>query len=210
MRFITELELKMQYRKAPFTQLKLPLQTRLTPEARQFLVDRKIKICQQEACEDELVKEKLPVQNDSNNEKFVGVFQKTISFFLLSFSFLLEKDVSLAEQVLGWQKHLEAVQKAWEQGTSIPIFPKTETKQRLEKIDNLEVSAFHVQLPYGRELAILNCLKASLVELIVYLNEAVDYSPEEKKRVKNIQVTVIQIKRELLQVMTQMIRSERR
>lgn len=44
MRFITERDLKDQYKKNPFTSFQLPEKCRLTPEARQFLLDRKIAI----------------------------------------------------------------------------------------------------------------------------------------------------------------------
>ena len=44
MHFITEFELRDNYKKHPFTSFSLKPNTRLTPEAKQFLLDRKVKI----------------------------------------------------------------------------------------------------------------------------------------------------------------------
>ena len=44
MHFITEFELRASYKKHPFTSFDLKPNIRLTPEAKQFLLDRKIKI----------------------------------------------------------------------------------------------------------------------------------------------------------------------
>lgn len=44
MNFITESTLRQRYKTDPFTSIKLPKDTRLTPEAYQFLVDRRIEI----------------------------------------------------------------------------------------------------------------------------------------------------------------------
>lgn len=48
MHYVTETELRYQYRKSPFTEYKLPLKDRLTPEAKQFLRDRKIVVVREE------------------------------------------------------------------------------------------------------------------------------------------------------------------
>ncbi|MFD2388704.1 hypothetical protein [Enterococcus rivorum] len=209
MRFITEMELKVQYRKAPFSSYKLPSETRLTPEARQFLVDRKIDVKQMEQGN----KSKVEPQNQEgiSNEQAITSFQKTLSFFLLSFSFLLEKDVLLAEKVLCWQRHLEDVKKAWQQGKQIPTFQDNRVSIEEANLENIEISAFHIQLPYGRELAILNCLNTSLIELSLFffLNEGSIGCNKEEQAENNVQTEVEQVRRALLMVMTQMIRSER-
>lgn len=207
MRFITEMELKVQYRKAPFSSYKLPSETRLTPEARQFLVDRKIDVKQMEQGN----KSKVEPQNQEgiSNEQAITSFQKTLSFFLLSFSFLLEKDVLLAEKVLCWQRHLEDVKKAWQQGKQIPTFQDNRVSIEEANLENIEISAFHIQLPYGRELAILNCLNTSLIELSLLFNEGSIGCNKEEQAENNVQTEVEQVRRALLMVMTQMIRSER-
>lgn len=206
MKFITEMELKIQYRKAPFSSYLLPSQVRLTPEARQFLVDRKIEINQMESGD----KKQGISQNqeDFSDVKVSAAFQKTLAFFLLSFSLLLEKDVLLAEAVLRWHSHLEEVKKAWQQGQKIPTFQ--EDSACLE--DNIvlqEISAFHIQLSYGRELAILNCLNASLVEISVFLNKKDSNLNERDLSLKQVKAEVEQVRSALLKGMTQMIRSER-
>ncbi|MDW7673831.1 MAG: cobalamin adenosyltransferase [Bacillota bacterium] len=66
MKAITELELRDNYKKAPFTSYMLPEGCRLTPSAAQFLSERKI----------QLVAEKAPIDFGEANNKAAEAFNK--------------------------------------------------------------------------------------------------------------------------------------
>lgn len=68
MRVITEIELRDEYKKAPFTSFKLPEGCRLTPSAAQFLSERKIEVTtgQQASMNKKPVKEKSTGGNKGN------------------------------------------------------------------------------------------------------------------------------------------------
>jgi ethanolamine utilization cobalamin adenosyltransferase len=72
MRVITEIELRDEYKKAPFTSFKLPEGCRLTPSAAQFLSERKIEVITgQQAQANRIVKSETTRKNNSGsgNEK---------------------------------------------------------------------------------------------------------------------------------------------
>ncbi|MGO2083750.1 hypothetical protein [Vagococcus sp.] len=70
MHYVTETELRYQYRKSPFTEYKLPLADRLTPEAKQFLRDRQIVVVREEkVAMKEEVKPKSPVFESTLEQK---------------------------------------------------------------------------------------------------------------------------------------------
>ena len=48
MKYITEFELRQKHKQEPFTDIVIPDETRLTPEAYQFLVDRRVHIAYQD------------------------------------------------------------------------------------------------------------------------------------------------------------------
>ena len=60
MHFITEFELRDSYKKHPFTSFELNSNTRLTPEAKQFLLDRKVNIT------DRSISDKSPLASKSD------------------------------------------------------------------------------------------------------------------------------------------------
>ncbi|KUO51741.1 MAG: hypothetical protein APF76_15270 [Desulfitibacter sp. BRH_c19] len=67
MRVVTEIELRDEYKKVPFTSFKLPEGCRLTPSAAQFLSERKIEVITgQQAQAHKKAKDTKPTNNDKS------------------------------------------------------------------------------------------------------------------------------------------------
>lgn len=177
MRFVTEIELKTSYRQSPFARFRLAEDQRLTPEARQFLIDHQIEI--------QLTDEREEAQPLSlSDQQLIIVCQKLSSLLLLGFSLLVETHIELAEQVMIWQADIERLQDGGEfrglrDEADDPFTPQP-------------ITPFHIQLAQGRAIAMLNCIRASLAELGLLLsdrrNQQVDKDrlSQEKGMVKQI------------------------
>lgn len=70
MHFITEFELRASYKKHPFTSFDLKPNIRLTPEAKQFLLDRKIKIINWPIIDKHNTDTKINLSDAMNRDKF--------------------------------------------------------------------------------------------------------------------------------------------
>lgn len=65
MKYITEFELRQKHKQEPFTDIVIPDETRLTPEAYQFLVDRRIQIVYQDGRTGSLPRKNETLENKS-------------------------------------------------------------------------------------------------------------------------------------------------
>ncbi len=188
MKFITEMELRDLYKTEPFATYVLEPDVKITPGARQFLVDRRVTLVQA-ACSDS--KQSLP--NDSNQEpgrenwctlRLRRRMDCIESLFLLMAAELLHSgDTALSEEVMALGKYFQHVRKAEREQLAPEVirfwdWSAEEIKERSNKLENyLDISEFHVGLENGKELALLNHLRASLREvepvlLETYWNEA--------------------------------------
>ncbi|MEL1134350.1 cobalamin adenosyltransferase [Desulfitobacterium sp. THU1] len=189
MRYITDRELRDLYKIEPFTTYTLEPQVKFTPEARQFLVDRGIKIQNQ--------------NNDghwTNNSgkkpgqgreswgvlKLRGRMETIESLFLLVAADLLATgDNLLAEDVLTLRKYFCKVLKSErEQKPLEPIqfwgWSEGEIRDCTHSLEKpFEINEFHVCLEEGKTIALLNHLRAALREVEPAILEA--YGQDEKQ-----------------------------
>lgn len=172
MKFITEDDLRILFKKEPFAVYDLPAGTRLTPGARQFLVDRKVTISDEPVT----AKRKTGKSAEKKDEApKTGVCQdhfllkrKTLQAqFLEAGLALLNRDVLLAEQVFDLERKLSSAGKegqekefAFEPCTG---FHKNNIHEPLE--DCFEITGFHAQSEKGREIVLLHRLRCSVREL---------------------------------------------
>lgn len=195
MKFITERQLRGEYKQAKFSAYPLSPDEKLTPEARQFLTDRKISIEQKKPEErsqnisDDQPQYRPPMvfEGDLPHRPptvFEGdlppgycpvkiKFQWVLSLFLLTEAELIHIDPILAESISVLEQYLKTVMEAMEHDQTaidLPLKCCTGIQQHnwsVEGIDCFEVSSFHLQLKKGREIIQLNYLRSSLRELIV-------------------------------------------
>lgn len=159
MYFITESELRMSYRRTHFTEYEVAQKTRLTPEARQFLLDRNIRIsdAQKEQLESKET-EKACFKGNNISSFLKPRLEKVLASFLLIVSFLTDEDMYIAEQVMLLESYLADIEKEGSQSE----LPELLSDCSLSADEKHNISAFHIQLPKGRTIALLQFLIAEL------------------------------------------------
>lgn len=174
MKFVTEMELRDQYRLAPFTTYRLAPDLRLTPGARQFLTDRRIAISTNLELE---AIASCSYSTDRNRLALQAKLDAMSSMFLLTAAELWQAgDTVLASDVLELNKCFQQLRLAEaEQGVLQPLCFKNFNIQQLTAAAQadlgLNLTEIHLALPKGRLLAYLNHLRALLREVGVALTE---------------------------------------
>ena len=190
MKFITEMELRDLYKAEPFATYVLQPDTKITPGARQFLIDRRVALEQAQCSNDETSKihQSNPVQT---HERWCSLRLRRrmdciASLFLLIVAELLHSgDAVLSEDVMTLRKYFRNVQKAEQEQTAADKlqfwgFSEEEIKERADNLQKfVDVDEFHVGLANGRVIAQLNYLRASLREVEPAFLET--YWDEEKE-----------------------------
>jgi hypothetical protein len=166
MKFITEDDLRILFKKEPFASYELTNGTRLTPGARQFLADKKIPI----SGGPEMVKrkEERPPEKKEISQKLSLLKRKTLQAqFLQAGLELLNRDVLLAEQIFDLERKLSELGKE-DREAEIPMEPctgfhKENFNQPYE--DCFEITGFHAQSEKGKEILLLHRLRCGVREL---------------------------------------------
>lgn len=176
MKFITEEELRIRYRKEPFTRYLPEPEARLTPGARQFLNDKGIRILEpaMEKTESGLAKEVWKHQLFSLQAEFLKTGQE-----------LLEYDVQMAQEVFELERQLAEAGKTEPERNQTDrsifqykeaIFPAcagiTSETCGVSLEDCFEITGFHAQAPRGREIIRLHCLRCAARELEAQLPDS--------------------------------------
>lgn len=181
LKFITEMELRDLYRAAPFANFVLEPDTKLTPGARQFLTDRRIKLVEaQSQYSDDKSNTNGPnqvqVQESWSTLRLRRRMDCIESLFLLVAAELLHsEEAALAEEVMALGKYFQNVKKAERE----QIAPEKIQFWGWAEEEHFDITEFHVGLEKGKEIALLNHLRASLREVEPAILEA--YWNEEKQ-----------------------------
>ncbi|MBP2643124.1 MAG: hypothetical protein H6Q67_1011 [Firmicutes bacterium] len=190
MKFITEMELRDLYKTEPFTTFVLEQDTKITPGARQFLVDRRVTL----ALAQSGVGNKAST-NESKREPELGKWCTLrlrgkmdyieSLFFLIAAELLSCGDAVQAEEVMALGTCFRNVRNA-EREQSAPGkiqfwgWTEEEIKERASNLETfIDLSEFHVGVKNGKEIALLNHLRASLREIEPAIMET--YWDEEKQ-----------------------------
>ena len=120
MKFITEEDLRDLYKKQPFTNYDLQPGERLTPGARQFLVDRGINMYDENDPLSRPVKQELketktaeaPKTGERKRKKYCSRMKSLQALMLLTAEELLKRDVTLSQQLTGLYRQLAALETA--------------------------------------------------------------------------------------------------
>ena len=188
MKFITELDLRDLYRAKPFTTYVLESHQKITPSARQFLADKKIKLVQ---AQDGGKSSANLVQTIQGRQSWCALRLKSRmdrleSLFLLVGTDLLScGDSILAEEVMELGKCFQNLSKAEQQQIAPAAIRFGEWSEEQIKGcavslgENFEIRECHLRLKNGKAIALLNYLRASLSELEPLILEA--YWNEEQQ-----------------------------
>jgi Ethanolamine utilization cobalamin adenosyltransferase len=178
MKFITEMELRDLYKTEPFTTYVLEPHVRITPGARQFLVDRGVKLVQTQSSNDINNENKHKIKTDQgrrksgNAQRLAGRMEYVESLFLLVGAELLTcGDSILADEVMELGKYFNNLKCAEREQTVLDKIKFWDWPE--EQINNcsnnlgkyFDINEFHVRLENGKTIALLNHLRASLREV---------------------------------------------
>ncbi|SET98923.1 hypothetical protein [Lacrimispora sphenoides] len=172
MKFITEDDLRILFRREPFTAYDLPAGTRLTPGARQFLVDKKIPISDDPMMvkrknEKPAEKKEEAPEKEFCRDRFLLKKKTLQAQFLETGLELLNRDVLLAEQIFALERKLSDLGK---EGREVEFGFEPCTgfhKENFNKPsdDCFEITGFHAQSEKGKEIVLLHRLRCSVREL---------------------------------------------
>ncbi len=172
MKFITEDDLRILFRREPFASYDLPAQAKLTPGARQFLLDKKISFCddpltaKRKITKPAEVIEEAPVTEPAP-DRFLLKLETLKAQFLEAGISLLDRDVLLAEQVFDLERKLSFVGKGAlnELNTFEPCTGFNKENQNEPYSDCFEITGFHAQSEKGRDIVLLHRLRCLVREL---------------------------------------------
>jgi ethanolamine utilization cobalamin adenosyltransferase len=197
MKFITEMDLRNLYKAEPFAAYDIGSDTRFTPEARQFLIDKGIKTMEDQY--DGIIEKKAdaptPVQEkcvDWRSSKLRSKMRCMASLFLVTGEELLSRDVILAKKVMDLGKQFRDIQKVLDgQGSAGDIVCKECTGIKADRFsddlgDCFEITEFHIQLQKGKEIAILHHLRSALREIEPAILEAYEGSDDQSNLCESI------------------------
>ncbi|SKA75999.1 hypothetical protein SAMN05443428_101124 [Caloramator quimbayensis] len=189
MKFITEIDLRDLYRKEPFTTYELEPGVRLTPGARQFLMDMGIKMSEESSskkvdikkvADENVPSEKTSIEKNKSlkDKKLYNRMKSIEALFLLTGEELLRRDVFLSQSVINLARYFTEIKKGFKDGrisvenlncSECTGINKNNFCDDLE--DCFEITEFHMQLERGREIIILHNLRCALKEFQVFLLE---------------------------------------
>lgn len=201
MKFITEDDLRLKYRNEPFTIYDPEPGTRLTPGARQFLIDRRIEIPEDETRVQPVIRESLkkeiccPKANPSHNLTstklnimsgdwrihMIRAKMDTVhAMFLKTEQVLLECDVNAAQQLTELGKYYESLRRTvnGKGGNTDFAYEACDVLNEVDSLQDveagIEITEFHVQLENGRAILELNELRYALREIHPLVQMAVE------------------------------------
>lgn len=186
MTFITETDLRGQFKRDPFEAYEVKENTRLTPEARQFLNDRGVKITSQSDksasanCGEEKKDIKVPTLSKEElcNKRLLCVMKSTSALFLVTAEELLQRDILLSQKVMDLCRQLRDVMKQTDGSIDVCDLVCEECTgiKQSNFSDDLgdcfEITEFHIQLEKGKEIAMLHRLRCVMREVQQTIYEA--------------------------------------
>ncbi|MCG8566063.1 MAG: hypothetical protein MI747_13375 [Desulfobacterales bacterium] len=178
MKFITEVYLRGEYRKAPFTEFVLEEGLRLTPGAREFLSDRRIELCtppdpaaieemdgERESAEKEQMPPALP---QSLPARWGARLASLENLFLITAQELSGLDVNLSREILELFPTLAALRNADSRGEGAPFSPCTGMDEAGAEMGNcFDLAPFHLTLACAPQLLKLDRLRCAVNEVKV-------------------------------------------
>lgn len=171
MRFITEEDLRHQYKSQPFTTYKLEAGMKLTPGASQFLNDKKIFMEEHNSVNPVKQQPSPHGPGQMLRQKWIRCKIKTVEAeFLAAGEELLHLDVILSQKVMVLAKQFSGLQEIFlgkEGNAELPLEECPgihEDNFHCELSDCFEITDFHIHGKRGREIAILHRLRCILRE----------------------------------------------
>lgn len=188
MKFITEDELRDLYKIQPFMDYDLPEGERLTPGARQFLLDRGIDLYDRNdpyatiTCDNRNAEKSLTPAVEKKKRILSGKMKEIQISFLLTAKELLDIDACMAQQLIGLCRQFAALRGASEgicEVSELRCSACTGINEEnfCESLgDCFEITEFHMQMPKSRQMLILAKLRAELQILDIEIEDLISDS----------------------------------
>lgn len=199
MKFITEIDLRNLYKKQAFTVYNIDENIRLTPGARQFLLDRKIQIMKSEIHE---VREESIGLKKKKNWRKMKLLTKLSSLEALFFIIVEEtigRDLILAQEIIKLSKEIRGIKESLENNTPIKDInfdanSKLEEKLSLKNMEvDIDITDFHIQLEKGRDILNLHRLRCGLEEIEPSVYQLWEYDDDKIELYENIIIKLHQL-----------------
>lgn len=176
MKFITEEDLRDLYKKQPFMDYDLKPGERLTPGARQFLLDRGINLYDDDPFLNPGFKKAESGRPAASmqgklHRKYCSRMKSLQALFLLTADELKKQDVCMAQQVTELYRHFAGFKSASEGTCNVADLCCSGCTGINEDNfsqcigDCFEITEFHMQLEKGHQILLLARLKAELEEM---------------------------------------------
>ena len=213
MKYITEEDLRDLYRKEPFTKYSLESGIRLTPGARQFLIDKGISGFDTEHFSNGQPENSSPpaVADEPKDicipKKLVRYMKSIEALFLLTEQELLSRDVCLTQSVIRLGKQFGSITKSINGKGTVENLDCNEctcincNNYSEDLGDCFEITEFHMQLEKGREILLLHRLRCTLYELISVIQE----QNEGKENGKELWMDIIGKIYQIINTLSQLI-----
>ncbi len=189
MKFITEIYLRDLYKNKAFTVYKIDSKTRLTPGARQFLLDKKIEIINKEVYKEEKeeVIEKIEEKPDENwrKMKLMASLGSVEALFFIIIEESIDRDLDLAQDLIDLSKEVTSIKNSLENNTPIEA-REIDKNLKLEKDIDTEITDFHIQLKRGKDILNLHRLRCLLKEVEAIVYQVWENDKENIEEYKNI------------------------
>jgi ethanolamine utilization cobalamin adenosyltransferase len=213
MKFITENDLRDLNRKEPFTNYELEQGERLTPGARQYLLDRGINMFDNDIfAKKDTVKVVKPSalperKNNWKKKKLQSKMKSMEALFLLYEEELLGGDGFLAQSIINLGKQFSCIKDHVDGKGSVANLSFTEcTGINVDNFsddldDCFEITDSHMQLKQGRKIIILHRLRCDLRQIEPVVLELYEGSDDENELCTEVIGKVNQI----INILSQMI-----
>lgn len=178
MHFITEAELRAKYKTQPFIDFKLPPETRLTPGARQFLLDRGVNLYDKKAKnkKDES-KKNIDKAENIKIKKFIRRMKLIHADTLLCGANIINNSLDLAQEISKISNQISNIIKFLD--TNLPV-QSLECKVCTGICDDtfsqdlgdcFEINEFHIQVENGKDIILLHKLRLLFREIYEDLDD---------------------------------------
>lgn len=173
MKFITEEDLRDLYKIEPFTTYDLLKDTRLTPGARQFLLDRGIDLYSKDFPKEKanVVKNQLADKKKNKIKILVSRLNSINASFLITADQMIGRDASLAQNLITLSRQINSIKKISDGGITVDNLICNEcTGIKSENFSKdigecFEINDFHLNLEKGKEIICLHKLRCELQEI---------------------------------------------
>jgi len=183
LKFITEDYLKDLYRKEPYISYNLNNDERLTPNGRQYLLDKGVKINSSVPTDSKKNFKREEIKENIKHKKLLYKFKSLEVLFLSAASEIINNDIKLAQKVVDLGRYIKNIRGFIEESCELEII---NTKKSDVNFEEFEVTDIYMHLKNSKEIFNLYFLHCKLEEFKYEITLDYDEDGTFKKVLENI------------------------